>query len=55
MAGIRITLLETGQESVARLSVIGSSPARFDIPKSLRFLRLCYRNKIDIKIQENSK
>ena len=54
MAGIRITLKETGQQSIARLWVANRGGIRFNVPESLRFLRLCYRHKINIEIEKNS-
>ena len=54
MAGIRITLKETGQQSIARLWVDNRGGARLNVPESLRFLRLCYRHKINREIEKNS-
>lgn len=54
MAGIRITLKETGQQSIARLWVDKRGGARLNVPESLRFLRLCYRHKINREIEKNS-
>ena len=54
MAGIRITLKETGQQSIARLWVDKRGIAELNLPEYLRLLRLCYRYKIDIQIEESS-
>ena len=54
MAGIRITLKETGQQSIARLWVDKRGITELNLPEYLRLLRLCYRYKIDIQIEESS-
>jgi len=58
MAGIRITLLETGQESVARLWVNKQNSANpnLDVREELRKLRLCkkYQIKYEEAIRGNS-
>ena len=54
MAGIRITLKETGQQSIARLWVDKRGITELNLPEYLRLLRLCYRYKIDMQIEESS-
>ena len=54
MAGIRITLKETGQQSIARLWVDKRGVSKLNLPEYLRLLRLCYRYKIDMQIEESS-
>lgn len=54
MAGIRITLKETGQQSIARLWVDKRGVSKLNLPEYLRLLRLSYRYKIDMQIEESS-
>ena len=54
MAGIRIILKETGQQSIARLWVDKRGVSKLNLPECLRLLRLCYRYKIDMQIEESS-
>lgn len=54
MAGIKITLKETGQQSIARLWVDKRGVSKLNLPEYLRLLRLCYRYKIDMQIEESS-